>query len=284
MVPVDGFGGGVPVADGGSAGPGLYPIFPEAAEILRGPRDFSPSADFRVSARRGYWQDCPTDMNGIPSTSTRLLREIAADRQSLRWNDFVGRYRPMMLSFLARRFPALADAADDIVQETLLALMEKLPDYRYDPEELGAFRNYLTGILRNRACKELARRDRHARAHAAAGALAGRDSPGDAADEGATAWRDAVCDIALRQVLSDPALQERTREVFRRTAVEGESPAAVAEAFGMERNAVDQIKNRLLARMRAIVSALAGADGSPEADAESLTAGTASGKGLPGPC
>lgn len=220
---------------------------------------FPPSADFRVSARRGFCQNRPMAPDGIPSTSTRLLREIAADRKSLRWNEFFDRYRPMMLSFLSRRFPSLADAVDDIVQETLLALMEKLPDYRYDPGELGAFRNYLTGILRNRACKELARRDRYARAQAAAGAIAGCGAPDDAGDEDATAWRDAVCDIALRQVLSDPALQERTREVFRRTAVEGESPAAVAEAFGMERNAVDQIKNRLLARIRKTVADLAAA-------------------------
>lgn len=74
-------------------------------------------------------------------------------------------------------------------------------------------------------------------------------------------WRDAVCDIALRQLLSDPAVQERTKEVFRRTVVAGESPAAVAEAFGMERNAVDQIKNRMMRRLRDIVAALADADG-----------------------
>jgi RNA polymerase sigma factor (sigma-70 family) len=197
--------------------------------------------------------------NGVPLTSIRMLRAIAADRQSLRWNDFFNRYRPMMLAFLARRFPTLAGEAEDLVQETLLVLVEKLPDYRYDPGELGSFHNYLTGILRNRALRELARR---ARSGNTAGDFAHAlpDVPSDTAGDGEREWRDAVCDIALRQVLSDPTLQERTREVFRRCAVAGESPAAVAEAFGMERNAVDQIKNRLLARMRKIVASLAAAD------------------------
>ena len=198
-----------------------------------------------------------------PTTSTRLLRDIAADRDSLRWNDFVARYRPMMLAFVEQRFPNLADEADDLVQETLLALMEKLPDYRYDPEELGSFHNYLTGILRNRACRAVRRRTKHARDVEAAAerlALSGgaeRPEKSPREDDG---WRDAVCDIALRQLLSDPSIQERTKAVFRRTVVAGESPAAVAEAFGMERNAVDQIKNRLLRRMRETVAALAAAD------------------------
>ncbi len=201
-------------------------------------------------------------MADIPTTSTRLLRDIAADRDSLRWNDFFRRYRPMMHSYLAQRFPTLSAEADDLVQETLLALMRALPDYRYDPEELGSFHNYLTGILRNQACKALRRRAREGRSQEAAADLARAEAESaPAGGAGEDAWRDAVCDIALRQVLSDPALQERTREIFRRVAVAGESPAAVAEAFGVERNAVDQIKNRLLGRMRGIVAALAAADG-----------------------
>lgn len=203
-------------------------------------------------------------MQGIPLTSMRLLRDIATDRDSLRWNDFVARYRPMLLSFVQQRFPYLEDEAEDLVQETFLALMERLPDYRYDPEETGAFHNYLTGILRNLACRAIRRRAKHARDVEAAGEGLlldeGASTPTGTPDEEA-AWRDAVCDIALRQLLSDPAVQERTKEVFRRTVVAGESPAAVAEAFGMERNAVDQIKNRMMRRLREIVAALAAADG-----------------------
>ena len=198
-----------------------------------------------------------------PVTSMRLLRDIASDRDSLRWNDFVARYRPMMLAFVEQRFPYLADEADDLVQETLLVLMEKLPDYRYDPEELGSFHNYLTGILRNRACRAIRRRTKHARdVEAAAESLAvsGETTPPDDPAREESGWRAAVCDIALRQLLADPSIQERTKEVFRRTVVAGESPAAVAEAFGMERNAVDQIKNRLLRRMRETVAALVAAD------------------------
>ena len=43
--------------------------------------------------------------------------------------------------------------ADEIIQETLIALVRALPNYTYDPDEKGHFHNYLTGILRRRALK-----------------------------------------------------------------------------------------------------------------------------------
>jgi len=93
----------------------------------------------------------------IPTTSTTLLRDIAKDAQHIRWDEFVARYRPMMEAFLHERFPSVE--ADDIIQETLIALCRILPSYRYAPDEKGHFHNYLTGILRNKALRQL-RKDR----------------------------------------------------------------------------------------------------------------------------
>ena len=90
----------------------------------------------------------------VPQTSTTLLRDLT-DAQSARWVEFFTRYVPMMEAYLASRFPNLE--ADDLIQETLAALVEKLPDYRYLPEETGHFRNYLTGILRHKALKTVER-------------------------------------------------------------------------------------------------------------------------------
>ena len=52
-----------------------------------------------------------------------------------------------MVSYLTAHFPVVN--ADEIVQETLIALAKAMPRYSYDPDETGRFRNYLTGILRN---------------------------------------------------------------------------------------------------------------------------------------
>ena len=101
-------------------------------------------------------------MTCAPETSTTLLRDVASEADNARWEEFVARYRPMMRTYLAVHFPALE--ADDIVQETLAALVSVLPRYRYAPDETGHFRNYLTGILRNKTLKHCARRVRESAA------------------------------------------------------------------------------------------------------------------------
>lgn len=195
----------------------------------------------------------------IPTTSRTLLHDLGKDARSPRWEEFVARYRPMMKSFLAARYPSLAQEADDLVQETLVALLRALPDYRYAPGEQGSFHNYLTGILRNKAAMLLRRRAAESARDARASAEP--DPPQSRADEEAAArdedeWRDAVLQIALRQLLADDSVQERTKQVFVRVAVEGEDPASVAEAFGVSRNAVDQMKSRMMRRLRDLVATL----------------------------
>ena len=199
-------------------------------------------------------------MSSVPSTSATLLRDIGSDADSPRWAEFVARYRPMMADYLASRWPGLSAEADDLVQETLLALVRALPGYRYVPGEQGSFHNYLTGILRNKALMALRRRDAESARDARSAAEPAPPQPPPADEEAAAreeaAWRDAVFEIALRQLLADDSVQERTKQAFVRVAVRGEDPAAVARDFGIERNAVDQMKSRLTRRLRSLVAAL----------------------------
>ena len=126
----------------------------------------------------------------------------------------------MMVSYLKVHFPVLEP--DDIIQETLTALAAALPHYCYDPSETGHFRNYLTGILRNKAlkrCEKLARERRLRSEYLKIAETASREDAEEAAN-----WRQAVFEIAMRQMLA--------------------------------RNSVDKIKSRLLARLREIVRLL----------------------------
>ena len=162
----------------------------------------------------------------------------------------------MMEAFLASRFPSLASDADDIVQETLIALVKTLPAYRYSPGESGAFHNYLTGILHHRACAMLRQRQRAADAVATAPDTLPAAADDIVAGRDEIAWRQSVFEIALRQLLADESVQERTKQVFSRVAVRGEDAAEVAAAFGLSANAVAQIRFRMTQRLRDIVAAL----------------------------
>ena len=196
----------------------------------------------------------------VPETSTTLLRDIASGADHARWADFVSRYRPMMESFMQRRFPDLE--AEDAIQEALLALMDALPDYRYVPGETGHFHNYLTGILWHKALnmrRAKLRREGLLERYGEDMAATGGAGP-DAADE-TRERRGAILEIALQQLLADDAILERNRLIFRRVAMDGERPDAVAEAFGVTRAVVDQTKKRLTDRLRTLVKALERIDG-----------------------
>lgn len=165
------------------------------------------------------------------------------------------RYRPMMERYLQSRFPVVD--FEEVVSETLIALVDVLKDYRYSPEETGSFHNYLTGILRHKAlrfCQRAARQSDIRKRAAEDFAISADDSSSE--DE----YRAALFEVAVRQFFDDETIAPRTKEIFRRTAIKGESPEAVAKSFMVERHTVDQIKSRSVAKLRTIIAALEKAD------------------------
>ena len=157
-----------------------------------------------------------------------------------------------MSAYLQSHFPYLE--ADDLIQNTMITLVKKLPEYRYVPEETGHFHNYLTGVLRRLALNQL-KRDRR-RGEILEDYAHEPKPPCDEGENEESSWRESMYEIALEQVLADPTIQSRTKQIFLRTAIDGEKPEAVAASFGLKRNAVDQTKARMIERMRVIIASL----------------------------
>ena len=196
-------------------------------------------------------------MSQVPATSVSLLRDIASGTENARWAEFVRIYEEPMRAFLAARFPSVE--SDDVLQETMIALMRVMPDYHYTPDGNGHFRNYLVGILKHKAedairrqSRESVRRERIRKS--AADAPRRTQSPGEADEE--ESWRLAAMNAALEQLLSDDSVNARSREVFRHVALLHEPPAEVAAAFGISRANVDQIKRRLVLRLSELVKTM----------------------------
>ena len=188
----------------------------------------------------------------IPETSTTLLKGIA-NGENARWTEFVARYRPMMLSYTKSHFPAVD--ADDAVQETLIALSNVISNYRYAPDETGRFRNYLTGILRRKALKQCEKADKERTAKAGLRELEDAGAAFGSLDD-SDSWKDAVLEIAMRQILDDDNIPDKSKQIFQRLTVDGVSPYEVAVAYGTSRNNVDKTKSRMIARLREIVRTL----------------------------
>ena len=159
----------------------------------------------------------------------------------------------MMFSYMKSHFPAVD--ADDAVQETLIALSNVISNYRYAPDETGRFRNYLTGILRRKALKQCEKADKERTAKAELRELEDAGAAFGSLDD-SDSWKDAVLEIAMRQILDDDNIPDKSKQIFQRLTVDGVSPDEVAVAYGTSRNNVDKTKSRMIARLREIVRTL----------------------------
>lgn len=192
-------------------------------------------------------------MASMPKTSVTLLKTIALDAQSARWAEFYSRYEEPMRGFLASRFPSLEP--DDVIQETMVALARRLPQYRYVPDEKGHFRNYLMGVLKHKAMDGLKALRRTSEAGAAvAEARRDRDAQAQRAEE--DEWRMAALEVAISQLMADGTVNAMHRTVFRKVVLEHMPPADVASELGISRGNVDVIKSRIMERLCEMVERL----------------------------
>lgn len=188
-------------------------------------------------------------MERAPTTSITLLKAIAADTGNIRWTEFFHTYEELMRNFLRTRFPSVD--ADDILQETMLALTKCLPNYHCTPDEHRHFHNYLIGILKHKAEDAMHRQLLEAQTRKS---FAQKPPPDKTSED--LAWKLAAMNAAVEQLMTDSTINARTREIFRHVALLHESPKSVAEAFGVTRNNVDQIKNRFVKRLSELVEAM----------------------------
>ena len=194
----------------------------------------------------------------VPVTSISLLKVLGEDSQSPRWREFLQMYASTIDGFLFKHFPTVD--AEDVVQETLRALVERLPLYEYEPDTKGHFRNYLIGIVRFKAIEQLKRRKREdeLRAELEANAQFEWECEKQSYSVDLRDWQREAYEAALAQFMADKGVSTRDKEIFRRVALQSESPEDVAAIFDLKRNNVDQIKARMVAKLKELAFRYAG--------------------------
>src|SRR5438128_9105 len=83
----------------------------------------------------------------MAETSTSLLDRLRVAPDERSWQRLVDLYSPLIRGWL-RRQGLVGQEADDQVQEVLLILVRKLPEFRREPQ-VGAFRRWLRSITVN---------------------------------------------------------------------------------------------------------------------------------------
>lgn len=186
-------------------------------------------------------------------TSTTLLEGLKDAANRTVWEQWVDRYRPLVLSYV-RRVGVPASDAEDVTQTALLEFARAYRAGRYEREK-GRLRSWLFGIVHNqtRSWQRRSGRTPHAVADGTEGGelLARVADPHDPEDVWNEEWRLAV----LRQCLDEIRGEVRptTMRAFELFAVEGLSAAEVAERLGTTANAVFVAKRRILGRVRELL-------------------------------
>jgi len=177
------------------------------------------------------------------STSETLLRRLQQPADERAWDRFVELYTPLLCYWASRSGFPEADRAD-LVQEVLLLLVQKLPEFHYDQK--GSFRCWLRTVALN-CWRNHHRRDRSA-------------LPTEPTDLDAIAvpdgveqfWREEYLQQLTRRalVLMQRDFEEKTWKACWGCVVEGKSASAVAQELGLSVGAVHVAKSRVVSRLR----------------------------------
>jgi RNA polymerase sigma-70 factor (ECF subfamily) len=174
-----------------------------------------------------------------PSLLDRLRH--APERQA--WDRFVDMYTPLLFAWAGRLGLSGHDAAD-MVQDVFTTLVEKLPEFRYDPQK--SFRAWLKTVLLNRWRKH----QRHQAVERRA-ALANLDTL--AAEEQLPEFEEEEYRRYLVRralALMEAEFQPATWKACWECVVRGRPAAVVAAELGISTNAVYLARSRVLRRLR----------------------------------
>src|SRR5437867_9760199 len=156
----------------------------------------------------------------IPTRTSLLSRLKNWDDQES-WKDFFDTYWRMLYS-VARR-SGLNDAeAQDVVQETVLAVAKKMPNFHYDPA-IGSFKSWLMLIIRRRIIDYLRKLGRDPQHHQA------RPVPGSDASGTGTGMMERIADPAGDKI--DQIYEEEWQQHLFQTALERVRQAVNYEEF-----------------------------------------------------
>lgn len=197
--------------------------------------------------RHRFWMD---------ATRVTLIERVRNTTDDRAWEEFYATYWGVILRY-ARKLGLSEDGAQDVLQETMIGLMRLLPTFQYNPTK-GRFRNVVLTIAHRRALAAFRRAARSKEQSLDEPSGDNDLSPVDNLPAPATdspesldgkLWQESIYEEAVTRVKRDPALQAITFDVFQAYAVEGQSADDVAQRYGINKNAVYQIKNRLMRRI-----------------------------------
>ena len=190
-----------------------------------------------------------TQSAAMDLTSKSLLFR-AGNGDDSAWQRLANLYQPMVRNWLAQQ-SLPAQEADDLTQDVMATLVEKLPEFEHNGR-VGAFRNWLRVVTVNRVRSYWRRQNSRPDVRGGTAVLELVDQLEDPASDVSANWNAEHDDFILRQALKQlsEVFEEKTLTAFRRLAILQEDVQAVADDLEMTVAAVYGAKARVLHRLR----------------------------------
>ena len=186
------------------------------------------------------------DYDPIDTRATLLVRLKDLGDQSS-WQEFFDIYWKLIHG-VARKAGLTETEAQDVVQETMLAVAKHIPKFKYDPA-LGSFKGWLLNMTRWRIVDQLRKRGpviehRHDSADTARTATVERVPDTNKVDAAWEAeWENNLLAAAMKNV--KPKLDPKKFQLFDFYVNKDWSPEKVAQTFKVSVNQVYLAKSRI---------------------------------------
>lgn len=194
------------------------------------------------------------DEGGLPvdlKTRPTLLEKIGDPEDNSAWDEFVSLYGGMIRGY-ARKKGCQETAADDVLQETLVRLLRRMPEFTYRSGKGHPFRSFLLKIVHGCMVDMFRREGRFVHP--------GPREDSNSADvlevlmenkkqrpaqdsEWDLEWTESLLAAAFRKVRS--RIEGSTFSAFQDYVIKGESSDRVAQKHGTNPNTVYQQANRI---------------------------------------
>jgi RNA polymerase sigma-70 factor (ECF subfamily) len=180
----------------------------------------------------------------MDQTPVSLLEKLRRRPDPESWGRFVQLYTPLLFLWAGRLGLQDEDAAD-VVQEVFLILLEKLPEFQYDPRQ--RFRGWLWTLTRNK-CRDFWRRRAAQPRAASPDCLARMANPEVGEDPDEAEYRHYLVARALH--LMQTEFSSNLWRACWEHVVAGRSAAEVAAELGIAEGTVYVAKSRVVSRLR----------------------------------
>jgi RNA polymerase sigma factor (sigma-70 family) len=193
--------------------------------------------------------EVPMELESIDPTSATLLDRVGlSPNDQVAWARFVGVYGAKIRGW-CRHWGLQEADTEDVTQDVLLRLAQKLRTFHYDPSR--SFRGWLRTVTQNALADFLSHRKRQCSGSGDDGVLEQLQSV-QARDDLIEHLKDQFDSeiVAMACARARARVEPQTWEAFRLTAYEDLSGDEVAARLGMSRATVFKAKSRVLEFLR----------------------------------